>query len=167
MGSASYKKGSCYPLLPRQPPAGYSKDDLFFSSDYSALFLHDEVKGAPENVRRELLVAQLYVYLHFTVVLEMGPVNEVANLLRQPSFLPWLPRAMKEYAHHVYTDEAWHADFSATLISEAIEVTGVPDVTTHPAFLDTLKQLELAEEPEFRPGLFMSAQFPWLQQPEM
>lgn len=133
-----------------EPPAGYSRDGLFFSPGYSALFLHDKVLAAPQNVQYELLVAQLYVYLRFTVYLEMGPVNEVANLLRQPSFLPWLPRSMKGYAHHVYTDEAWHADFSATLISEAINATGVPDVTTYPAFMETLSQLELAEEPEFR-----------------
>src|SRR5687767_6648710 len=53
----------------------------FYSADLSPLFSHPAVVGAPETVKDRLLVLSLYVYLEFTVQLEMGPVNAVAKLI--------------------------------------------------------------------------------------
>lgn len=127
----------------------FSSDKLFFSPQYSTLFLDGSVLAAPKAIRERLLVSQLYVYLRFTVWLELGPVNEVSNLLRQPDFLPWLPKKMKQDAHKVYTDEAYHATFSADLVSEVAEYTGIPSLNVHPAFLKSLDRLLTSEEQEF------------------
>lgn len=132
-----------------QPAMGFSAEQLFFSPDFSTLFLHPLVLDAPEEMRRKLLISQFYVYMRFTVFLELGPVNEVCNLLRQPGFLPWIPRKMKEDAFFIYTDEGYHATFSGHLISEAEAFTGVRSIEVHPIFLDKLDDLVASEELEF------------------
>ena len=115
----------------------------YFPRKLSALFLHPDVRSMiPPSKQTELLIYQLYVYLDFTVWLEMGPVNEVCNLLRRPDFLPWIASAMKEDAFKIYTDEAGHAQMCAELRASITAATGVnPILNERPQFLSTLDQL--------------------------
>jgi P-aminobenzoate N-oxygenase AurF len=121
----------------------------FYSEPVSVLFSHPAVQAAPGEVRAKLLVLQLYAYLEFTVWLELGPVNEVCDLLRRPDFLPWLPSQMKDDALKIYVDEGGHAEMSHALTVATEEATGVKPLKVEPAFLGTLDRLIAEEEPEF------------------
>lgn len=119
----------------------------FYSEDLAVLFGHPRVRGATELTRRSLLVLHLYNYLEFTVWLELGPVNEVCDLLRRPDFLPWLPAPMREDALKIYVDEGGHAEMSHSLMAAVKEFTGVDPLKLQPAFLRALDQLVQAEDP--------------------
>jgi para-aminobenzoate N-oxygenase AurF len=109
---------------------------LFFSPDVSPLFVHPEVRAAPDDVKRALLVLNLFDWLEFTVRLEMGPVNDSCNLLSWAHFLPWLPAEMRADALKIYTDEAGHAEMSHALARATERATGVTSLQLRPAFLD-------------------------------
>ncbi|MGW2918470.1 diiron oxygenase [Streptomyces angustmyceticus] len=123
----------------------------YFSPDLCPLLAHPEVRAAPAQVREEILVHSLYVYLEFTVQLELGPVNETCLLLHSPDFCPWLPAAMKEDLLRIYTDEAAHAEMSHTLLATVRDHTGVEPVLHRPYFLQELSRLYAAELPVYRP----------------
>ena len=124
----------------------------FYSQDLALLFAHEKVSRAPTDIRNKLLALHLYNYLEFTVWLEMGPVNEVCELLRREDFLPWLPAQMKSDAIKIYVDEGGHAQMSHALIVAAEEYTGLKKIKKQrPAFLDMLDALVQREEREFHP----------------
>jgi hypothetical protein len=123
----------------------------FYPAELSPLFNHPTVANAPTEVRERLLVLSLYTYLEFTVKLEMGPVNAVAKLLTEQSFLPWLPPAMKNDGYLVYFDEGGHAEESKTLMLAVQAETGIAPLNLRPAFLAKLSELIDAEEFEFQP----------------
>jgi len=130
--------------------ANFVPELSFFSEDLSILFTHSAIIGAPSSIKRDLLIQQLYIYLKFTVWLELGPVNEVCDLLRREDFLPWLPAEMKADAFKIYVEEGGHAEMSHTLIREVQAYTQVsPAILPKPAFLDTLDELVVSEEPEY------------------
>src|SRR5712692_766911 len=97
----------------------------FFSKSLAILFKHSRVSSSDQNVQRNLLVFQLYTYLEFTVWLEMGPVNEVSQLLGRPDFLAWLPSQMKDDALKIYVDEGGHAQMSRQLMASVERETGL------------------------------------------
>jgi hypothetical protein len=121
--------------------APFEEDLLFFSPAISPLFLHPAVKGAPEEVRRQILVFNLFDWLEFTEWLEMGPVNDSCNLLRRPHFLPWLPTEMRLDALRIYTDEAGHAEMSHALARATERATGVSSLKLRPNFLDDFDEI--------------------------
>lgn len=121
----------------------------FFSASITPVFAHPKVGKAPIRVKRDLLVLQLYTYLEFTVWLEMGPVNEVCDLLRRPGFLPWLPEQMKDDALKVYVDEGGHAEMSHALTVATEKWTHIRPLKLEPAFLEVLDRMVSREEEEF------------------
>lgn len=122
----------------------------FFSKSLAILFKHSKVSSSDQNVQRNLLVFHLYTYLEFTVWLEMGPVNEVAQLLGRPDFLPWLPSQMKDDALKIYVDEGGHAQMSRQLMAAVERETGLAPLRLQPTFIHTLDALVEREEPEYR-----------------
>jgi hypothetical protein len=125
----------------------------FFSADVAPMFLHDEVRAAPAEVRRSLLVLHLHEWLEFTEWLELGPVNRACELLRRKHFFPWLPARMRADALKIYTDEAGHAEMSHALGDTVATETGIESLRLRPAFLDTFDGIVTAAEPEYEPLL--------------
>jgi len=124
----------------------------FFAQQLSILFQSEEVRASSSETQSHLLALNLFVYLEFTVWLEMGPVNEVCDFIRREDFLPWLPLEMKSDAIKIYVDEAGHAEMSHALIIAVEEYLGIRKVKNiRPAFLATLDRLVQREEPEFHP----------------
>jgi hypothetical protein len=123
----------------------------FYSESLAVLFHVAEVAKADSGVRRKLLALHLFSFLEFTVWLELGPVNEVCELIRRPDFLPWLPSQMKDDALKIYVDEAGHAEMSAALERAVSKSTGLQPLRTRPRFLSMLDSLVEAHEPELAP----------------
>lgn len=88
-----------------------------------------------------ILNNHLFRYLDFTIKLEMAVVNDV---VRDMAFkhLPILPDAdMVLDAHKIYTDEAFHAQFSAELMHQAQSLLKVdPVLPEAPQFLHELQR---------------------------
>jgi hypothetical protein len=127
----------------------FSPDLEYFSEKVAILFQHKEVSNADAVTKRELLILHLFNYLEFTVWLEMGPVNEVCDMLRRNSFLPWLPTQMKDDAFKIYVDEGGHAEMSHSLTKAVEETTNIKAVKIEPVFLSILDNMVKNEEPEF------------------
>ncbi len=113
----------------------------FFSEKLAFLFKHIDIQKQSQDIKDKLLVYHLYNYIEFTVFLEMGPVNEVCNLIRLPTFLPWLPSNMKEDAFKIYVDEAGHAEMAHSLRASVTKYTGLPPLKFKPAFLTSLEEI--------------------------
>jgi P-aminobenzoate N-oxygenase AurF len=94
-------------------------------------------------------VQQLYSYLDFTVRLETEPVNEVAQLLSRPAFIPWIHPSRRTDALSVYRDEGKHAQWSKRLIDSVHAKTGVEPLDVDPAFLGELNHLIDSEPGSF------------------
>ena len=127
----------------------FSSNLEYYSEKVAILFQHDEIKNVDPNTKKELLILHLYNYLEFTVWLEMGPVNEVCDMLRRQSFLPWLPTQMKDDAFKIYVDEGGHAEMSHSLTKAVEDNTGVKSLKIEPGFLRILDNIVKNEEPEF------------------
>lgn len=119
----------------------------FFSRDLAPLFRAEEVLDAPDRVQSEILTLTLFDWLEFTEWLEVGPVNNACDRLRQPHFLPWIPPGMKGDALKIYTDEAGHAEMSHALARAVETYTGVESARIRPTFLDLFDRLILEQEP--------------------
>ncbi len=129
----------------------FDRNLYFYPEALATLFAHPKVATSPEEIRRKLLVLHLYNYLEFTVRLELGPVNEISQLLCYEEFLPWLPSQMKDDAFKIYVDEGGHAEMSHILMVAVEKSTKVKRLRLQPAFLRTLDHLVSNEEPEYRP----------------
>lgn len=128
----------------------FNSDLYFYSEPLASLFIHPDVKNAPEEIRRKLLILHLYNYLEFTIRLELGPVNEVSKLLTTPDFLNWLPPQMKDDALRIYVDEGGHAQMSRELMQDVEQFTEVRRPKIYPEFLNKLDDLVGREEPEYQ-----------------
>jgi len=92
----------------------------------------------PEIVDR-VLIQNLHTYLEFTSELEHGAVNPVAAMISRRRSGFDLPETMIEDAYKIYTDEAWHAQFSDDLQRQVATRTGVgPSVFEEPNFFRKL-----------------------------
>jgi hypothetical protein len=118
----------------------------FYSRDLVPLLRVPEAQALSEEQIQEILVLHLYNYLEFTVRLEMGPVNEVCTMIREASFLAWLPTQMKDDAIRIYTDEGGHAEMSNALQRRVQAYTSICPELTKPQFLVALDELT-AERP--------------------
>jgi P-aminobenzoate N-oxygenase AurF len=123
----------------RTPP--FSPGLHFFPPELCPLLSHSVVQRAPAALREKILLHSLYLHLHFTVQLELGPVNEVCKLLHSAEFLPVLPGQMRDDALRIYVDEAGHAEMSHALMSSARTATGIEPVPHEPRFLRELARL--------------------------
>ena len=87
-----------------------------------------------------MLIQQLHTYLEFTSELEHGAVNPVAAMISRRRSGFDLPETMIEDAYKIYTDEAWHAQFSDDLGRQVAVKTGVgPSVFEEPNFFRKLQ----------------------------
>ncbi|WP_108869639.1 diiron oxygenase [Aquimarina aquimarini] len=120
----------------------------FYSRELSLLLKHPKVASLPKEKIDSLLVLELYNYLEFTVWLELGPVNEVCNLIRMPSFLPWLSKEMKDDALKIYVDEGAHAEMAFSLISKIEDYTNIKSLRLEPMFLKELDAIILNQPKE-------------------
>jgi hypothetical protein len=126
---------------------------LYFPPEELPFLDHPLVRARGPDVVSELLVQRLHVYLDFTSELEQQVVNPVcASISRRRSGLD-LPHGMVQDAYKIYTDEAWHAQFSDDMQRQVVERTGIaPVLPQRPAFIRRLADAE-ARAPEAAKGL--------------
>lgn len=127
----------------------FDKNLKYFSESLALLFHNKEVLECDIKTKESILVHHLYMYLDFTVYLELGPVNEVCDLIRRPNFLYWLPSNMKDDALKIYVDEGGHAEMAHSLKNSIIEETKIQPIKIEPQFLNTLDTLISDNELEF------------------
>ena len=121
----------------------------FFSPTLTPFFDSPEVlERVPEHLHQELMVHQLYAYLNFTVRLELGPVNSIAELLSHRAFLPHLSWGRRSDAITIVADESKHARWSNKVMLRVEEHTGVRRIETEPEFLRQLRAITDPETPE-------------------
>jgi len=118
---------------------------LYFPPEMVPVVSHDLVLRLGDDAIRRMLVQRLHVYLDFTAELEQRAVNPVcAEISRRKSGFD-LPEGMIEDAFKIYTDEAWHAQFSDDMQRQIVDETSVPPVLPDaPAFIKRLAAAERA-----------------------
>ncbi|HYV16330.1 MAG TPA: diiron oxygenase [Conexibacter sp.] len=116
---------------------------LYFPPEMVPLVDHPLVRARGEETVRGLLLQRLYIYLDFTAELEQRIVNPVCAAISRNQTPFTFPDGMREDAFKIYTDEAWHAQFSDDLQRQLERSTGqqaaLPD---RPAFITRLEGLE-------------------------
>lgn len=117
---------------------------LFFSPDFIPIMKHPLIQEQSETVQRHIMVQQLYRYLDFTAKLEHVVVNRVAMSIANGYLDFNLPRQMVFDAYKIYCDEAYHALFSADLLMQVEDITGIRAVTQQlqPFFIRRLHELQ-------------------------
>ncbi|WP_227999781.1 diiron oxygenase [Nocardia australiensis] len=139
---------------PRRVVQRPSADAFYFDPELVPVATHPLVARLPRQNIDELLIRHLYRYLRFTEYLETLVVNHTALGLAMGTVLPGLPRQMRDDAYHVYCDEAYHAQFSADLINQVEQLSGVDAPQTEtPHFMVAFEQLVATHEPADRPLL--------------
>jgi len=115
--------------------------------------LEDQRPSSDRSVRDEILMQRLHVYLDFTAELEQRAVNPIcATISRRRSGFDF-PPGMIQDAHKIYTDEAWHAQFSDDMQRQIVTRSGVqPVLPPTPAFMRRLASAE-AGTPDDARGL--------------
>jgi hypothetical protein len=138
-----------------QPRRMLTPDDPaphFFSPDLVPVARHPLVRALPADRFRTLLVQHLYRYLDFTARLEHVVVNRTVLGIAHGTLGLRLPEAMRLDAYKIYCDEAYHALFSADLIIQVREATGVrPALPPEPFFLRRLAGVRAAADERTRP----------------
>ena len=116
---------------------------LFFPPEAVPFLQHPLVQARGPEAVSAVLVQRLHVYLDFTAELEQRVVNPVcASISRRRSGFV-LPAGMIEDAHKIYTDEAWHAQFSDDMQRQLVRRTGIEPVSlATPAFMSRLEQAQ-------------------------
>jgi hypothetical protein len=132
---------------------------LYFPPELVPMSSHELVaRGGVESTNR-VLMQRLHVYLDFTAELEQQVVNPVCAAIGRGRSGLYLPAAMLEDAFKIYTDEAWHAQFSDDLQRQIVKATGVPAVRPRsPAFMRNLDttQRELPSDMRALSSLFVA-----------
>jgi hypothetical protein len=124
---------------------------LFFPPELVPLVLHPLVRERGDAAVAELLLQRLYVYLEFTAELEHEAINPVTQRISRRRIGFAVPDSMVEDAYKIYTDEAWHAQFSDDLERQLIAATGVHPVSLlEPQFFSRLREIESEIDGEHR-----------------
>jgi hypothetical protein len=124
---------------------------LYFPPELVPVALHPVVQGLGSGTVERVLIQQLHTYLAFTSELEHGAVNPVAALISRRRSGFDLPEGMIEDAFKIYTDEAWHAQFSDDLQRQVAVRTGVaPSLTEEPNFFRKLTGFQRELQPDER-----------------
>src|SRR5437762_6788994 len=106
---------------------------LYFPPELVPVSQHQLVYNLGEWAVREVLIQRLYMYLEFTAQLEHDVVNRVAHQIAHQRIGVDLPMEMVLDAYKIYTDEAYHAQFSVELKYQIELATGVtPNRTCAP-----------------------------------
>jgi len=104
----------------------------------SDLFLHSVPDGA-----RLAPIHQALRYLRGTAFLESRIVNDIVLDIAECGVGLDLPAEMRRDAYRIYTDEAYHAQFSVELATQIEDVTCVEqNRNRHPEFYTSLTKLE-------------------------
>jgi hypothetical protein len=121
------------------PPDGL----LYFPPELAPIVNHKLVQARGEAAMAELLARRLNTYLDFTTELEQHTVNPTCAAISRGRTGLTLPDAMRSDAFKIYTDEAWHAQFSDHLRRQVIRQAGLPDQQPPtPAFVARLRRIE-------------------------
>jgi hypothetical protein len=124
----------------------------FFSPDLVPVARHPLVRGLPPERFRALLVQHLYRYLDFTARLEHVVVNRTVLGIAHDTLGVRLPEPMRLDAYKIYCDEAYHALFSADLIVQVRDATGIrPALPAEPFFLRRLAAVRADADERTRP----------------
>lgn len=132
---------------------------LFFPPELAPMVLHPLVSPLGDAAVGELLLQRLYLYLEFTAELEQLAINPVTQRISRRRIGFALPDEMVEDAYKIYTDEAWHAQFSDDLERQLILATGVaPTPLPEPQFLQRLRAIEGNVSSDYRglPSVFFA-----------
>jgi hypothetical protein len=122
---------------------------LYFPPEIVPIATHPLVSGRGANATNRVLMQRLHVYLDFTAELEHEVVNPICAALSRGRTGLRLPEAMREDAFKIYTDEAWHAQFSDDLQRQIVRATGVPAVRPESqAFMRALVGMQRALPPD-------------------
>ncbi len=129
------------------------EDELYcFPPSLFPCVLHPYVQQCGEGTVKRALMQRLHLYLDFTARLEHEAVNPVCAMLANGSAGLTLPSQMIADAYKIYTDEAWHAQFSDAVQRQVIEHSGVaPVLPARQRFLVDLDTAERAASPGVRP----------------
>jgi len=116
------------------------REHVYFTPELVPVAQHPLVRGLGAETVDRVLIQQLHTYLEFTSELEHGAVNPVAAMISRRRSGFDLPETMVEDAYKIYTDEAWHAQFSDDLQRQVAAKTGVgPSVFEQPNFFRKLQ----------------------------
>jgi hypothetical protein len=116
------------------------REHVYFPPELVPAAQHALVQELGADTVDRVLIQQLHTYLEFTSELEHGAVNPVAAMISRRRSGFDLPETMIEDAYKIYTDEAWHAQFSDDLQRQVAVKTGVgPSVFEEPNFFRKLK----------------------------
>ena len=116
------------------------REHVYFPPELVPVAQHALVSELGIETVDRVLIQQLHTYLEFTSELEHGAVNPVAAMISRRRSGFDLPETMIEDAYKIYTDEAWHAQFSDDLQRQVAVKTGVgPSVFEEPNFFRKLK----------------------------
>jgi hypothetical protein len=108
------------------------------------------LRRGPAAVER-VLVQRLYAYLDFTTELEMCAINPMCVEISRGRTGFALPPGILEDAFKIYTDEAWHAQFSDDLLRQVTRCTGqVAALPDRPAFVARVAAVAEELPPEVR-----------------
>jgi P-aminobenzoate N-oxygenase AurF len=121
--------------LSEEEPSGL----VYFPPELVPVSQHALVQELGAETVDRVLIQNLHTYLEFTSELEHGAVNPVAAMISRRRSGFDLPETMIEDAYKIYTDEAWHAQFSDDLQRQVASKTGVgPSVFEEPNFFRKL-----------------------------
>jgi len=100
---------------------------------------------------RNATIQQALRYLRGTAFLESRIVNSVVLDIAESGMGLQLPERMRVDAYRIYTDEAYHAQFSVELASQITELTGsgAAAADAPPTFYTSLIQLESRLDPSY------------------
>jgi para-aminobenzoate N-oxygenase AurF len=117
---------------------------VYFPPELVPVAQHPLVQALGAETVDRVLIQNLHTYLEFTSELEHGAVNPVAAMISRRRSGFDLPETMIEDAYKIYTDEAWHAQFSDDLQRQVAVTTGVgPSVFEEPNFFRKLNGFQL------------------------
>lgn len=166
-------------LLKRQQPEGEDRDDYtsalsgwyersavrsapkrtltaadalgeMFSPQLVPICSHPVVQSKVPDAQRRATIQQAYRYLMYTTVLETCAVNDVTrDIMLGGSGVP-VPREMRLDAFKIYTDEAYHAQFSFDLFTQICELTEEPPLDHRvPNFLTKLHEIKAGTDRKY------------------
>lgn len=125
---------------------------VYFSPDLVPLTRHALVRELRPELFDQVLTQHLYRYLDFTAKLETLVVNSTVLSIATGSVGIPLPEEMRFDAYKIYCDEAYHALFSADLMRQVQERTGIrPLLPAEPYFLRRVREIQEALPSNLRP----------------
>ena len=125
------------------------REHVYFPPELVPVAQHALVEELGVDTVDRVLIQQLHTYLEFTSELEHGAVNPVAAMISRRRSGFDLPETMIEDAYKIYTDEAWHAQFSDDLQRQVAVKTGVgPSIFEEPNFFRKLKGFQVDLGPD-------------------